>query len=109
MGKTEQPMAYNRSMNWIYLIIEFIDKLVCGVSQAAWPAIQVDLRLNYTQIGVLMTVPSLVSTIVEPFLGVLGDVWKRRLLILGGGAVFVLSLGFYCLAQLPCLSDCRAT
>ncbi len=78
--------------NLAYLIIEFLDELVFGVTDAAWPFIQTELRLNYTQIGVLLTVPGLFSTIVEPFLGILGDVWKRRLLILGGGVCFVLAL-----------------
>lgn len=76
----------------IYYFIEFLDELVFGVTDAAWPFIQTELHLNYTQIGILMTVPGLVSTIIEPFLGILGDVWKRRLLILGGGICFVLAL-----------------
>ena len=78
--------------NLIYLLIEFIDELVFGVTDAAWPFIQTELHLNYTQIGILLTVPGIFSTIVEPFLGILGDVWKRRLLILGGGICFVLAL-----------------
>jgi FSR family fosmidomycin resistance protein-like MFS transporter len=39
-----------------------------------------------------MTVPGIFSAIVEPFLGILGDVWRRRLLILAGGVCFVLAL-----------------
>jgi FSR family fosmidomycin resistance protein-like MFS transporter len=76
----------------LFLLIEFLDELVFGVTEAAWPLIRTDLALNYTQIGILLTVPGLFSTIVEPFLGVLGDVWKRRLLILGGGVFFTLAL-----------------
>jgi FSR family fosmidomycin resistance protein-like MFS transporter len=30
--------------------------------------------------------------VVEPFLGILGDVWKRRVLVLGGGVFFAISL-----------------
>lgn len=78
--------------NFPLLLIEFLDELVFGVTEAAWPFIQFELHLNYTQIGILMTVPGLISTIVEPFLGILGDVWKRRMLILGGGLCFVLAL-----------------
>jgi FSR family fosmidomycin resistance protein-like MFS transporter len=78
--------------NFIFLAIEFLDELVFGVTDAAWPFIQTELRLNYTQIGILLTVPGLFSSIVEPFLGILGDVWRRRLLILGGGFCFVLAL-----------------
>jgi FSR family fosmidomycin resistance protein-like MFS transporter len=44
-------------------------------------------------------VPSLVSSIVEPFLGILGDVWRRRVLILGGGGLFALALLLAALSQ----------
>ncbi len=79
-------------VNSIFLLIEFLDELIFGVTGAAWPFIQTELQLNYTQIGILLTVPGIFSTMVEPFLGILGDVWKRRLLILGGGVCFVLAL-----------------
>ena len=79
-------------MNSIFFLIEFLDELIFGVTDAAWPFIKSELHLNYTQIGILLTVPGVVSSIVEPFLGILGDIWKRRLLILGGGVCFVLAL-----------------
>lgn len=74
-----------------YLLIEFLDELVFGVNEAAWPLIRTDLQLSYIQIGLLLSVPGIVSAIIEPFLGILGDVWKRRLLILGGGIFFALA------------------
>ena len=40
----------------------------------------------------MLTVPSLVSLAVEPLLGVLAVTWRRRLLVLGGGAVFAAAL-----------------
>ncbi len=79
-------------MNSIFFLIEFLDELIFGVTDAAWPFIKADLHLNYTQIGILLTVPGVISSIVEPFLGILGDIWKRRLLILGGGVCFTLAL-----------------
>ena len=81
------------------LVIEFLDEFVFGTREAAWPLIRADLGLSYVQIGVLLSVPSLVSSIVEPFLGVLGDVWKRRILILGGGVFFALALLLTALSQ----------
>ena len=77
--------------NLPFLLIEFLDELVFGVNQAAWPLIRSDLRLSYLQIGLLLSVPGIVSAILEPLLGILGDVWKRRLLILGGGIFFALA------------------
>ena len=44
------------------------------------------------QIGVLLGLPGIVSGLTEPVLGILGDVWKRRVLVLGGGTIFALSL-----------------
>jgi MFS transporter, FSR family, fosmidomycin resistance protein len=75
-------------LNLPFLLIEFLDELVFGVNQAAWPLIRSDLRLDYLQIGLLLSAPGIVSAILEPLLGILGDVWKRRLLILGGGIFF---------------------
>jgi FSR family fosmidomycin resistance protein-like MFS transporter len=41
---------------------------------------------------VLLSVPPLLANLVEPLIGVLGDVWRRKALILGGSAVFILAL-----------------
>jgi MFS transporter, FSR family, fosmidomycin resistance protein len=79
-------------MTFVYLLIEFIDELVFGVGETAWPLIRNDLALSYTQIGLLISLPGILAAFIEPFLGILGDVWKRRLLILGGGILFTVSL-----------------
>lgn len=76
----------------LLLLIEFLDEFVYGAREAAWPLIRADLGLSYAQIGVLLGVPAMVSSVIEPFLGVLGDAWKRRVLVLGGGVLFCLSL-----------------
>jgi MFS transporter, FSR family, fosmidomycin resistance protein len=76
----------------IYLLIELVDELVFGIGETAWPLIRTDLRLTYTQIGLLLSVPGIIAAFIEPFLGILGDVWKRRLLTLGGGILFTFSL-----------------
>ena len=97
-------------LNFPFLLIEFLDELVFGVNEAAWPFIRTDLHLNYLQIGLLLSLPGIVSAIIEPFLGILGDIWKRRLLILGGGIFFALaclltglSTGFVFLLLALCL------
>jgi FSR family fosmidomycin resistance protein-like MFS transporter len=76
----------------IYLLIEFLDELVFGVIETAWPLIRTDLNLSYTQIGLLLSVPGILAAFIEPFIGILGDVWRRRLLILAGGVFFTLAL-----------------
>lgn len=79
-------------MNLIYLLIEFLDELVFGVGETAWPFIRTDLHLSYSQIGLLLSLPGIIAAFIEPFIGILGDVWRRRLLILGGGVLFTASL-----------------
>jgi FSR family fosmidomycin resistance protein-like MFS transporter len=74
------------------LAIEFLDEFVFGAREVAWPLIRNDLRLTYEQIGLLLSIPVLLGSMIEPVLGILGDVWKRRLVILGGGVIFVLGL-----------------
>lgn len=76
----------------VLLLVEFLDEILDGARGAAWPMIRDDLRLSYTEIGVLLTVPTLVSTLVEPVLGILADVWRRRVLVLAGGVAFTLAV-----------------
>src|SRR5258706_656124 len=73
---------------FLFLLIEFFDELVFSVSNAAWPLIRTDLALNYLQIGVILSLPGFLANFGEPFIGVLGDVWERRRLILRVGAVY---------------------
>ncbi len=68
-------------MHFIYLIIEFLDELVFGVGEIALPMMRDDLTLSYTQIGLLLSLPGIIAAFIEPFIGILGDVWKRRVLI----------------------------
>jgi FSR family fosmidomycin resistance protein-like MFS transporter len=77
--------------NLIFLLIEFIDELIFGVTEAAWPLIRTDLHLNYIQIGLALSLPGIIGNMVEPILGILGDVWNRRVLILSGGVFFALA------------------
>lgn len=79
-------------MNFTYLLIEFLDELVFGVGEAAWPLIRNDLGLNYVQIGLALSLPGFLANFIEPFLFTISDVWKRRALILLGGTLFTISL-----------------
>ncbi|KAF3885069.1 MULTISPECIES: MFS transporter [Nostocales] len=76
----------------IFLAIEFLDELVDGVRGAAWPSIRNDLHLSYVQVGMLLTIPNTISSLIEPILGILGDIGQRRPLILGGGIAFAIAL-----------------
>ena len=76
----------------LYLLIEFLDELVFGVSEAAWPLIRSDLGLTYIQIGLALSLPKLMASLIEPFIGILGDIWRRRILIVGGGILFTIAV-----------------
>jgi len=78
-------------VNLVFLIIEFLDELIFGATDAAWPLIRSDLHLSYVQIGLILSLPGIIGNLVEPLLGILGDVWRRRILILGGGIFFALA------------------
>jgi FSR family fosmidomycin resistance protein-like MFS transporter len=66
---------------------------VDGAKGAALPLIRHDLGLSYDQVGLLASVPLLLGGFLELPLGVLaGDGRRRRLAILGGGILFVLTL-----------------
>ncbi|HEX8338565.1 MAG TPA: MFS transporter, partial [Pyrinomonadaceae bacterium] len=94
MSTSQKAAAHARARRGLSLFAltllaaEFLDELVFGIREAAWPLIRDDLRLSYTQVGVVLSVPPIVGHIVEPALGILGDVWRRRALVLAGGVVF---------------------
>jgi FSR family fosmidomycin resistance protein-like MFS transporter len=87
------------ALTFTLLLIEFLDEFVFGAQEAAWPLVRTDLGLSYTQVGLLLGLPSVVGNLIEPVVGVLGDVWRRRVLILGGGVVFALALLLTALSQ----------
>jgi FSR family fosmidomycin resistance protein-like MFS transporter len=66
---------------------------VDGAKGAALPLIRHDLGLSYDQVGLLASVPLLVGGFLELPMGVLaGQGRRRRLVILGGGILFLLTL-----------------
>ena len=79
-------------MAFLYFLIEFLDELIFGVSAAATPLMRDDLALTYVQIGLLLSLPGIISNFIEPFMFILGDVWKRRVIMLAGGILFAFSL-----------------
>src|SRR5215216_407765 len=74
------------------LLIEFLDEFVFGAREAAWPLIRNDLGLSYVEVGILLSLPHLIGHLAELLIGILADVWNRRALVLGGGAVFAVAL-----------------
>ena len=83
----------------VLLVVEFLDEFVFGLREAGWPLIRDDLDLSYIQIGVLLTLPRMLGSFVEPPIGILGDVWNRKALILRGGVVFVTALALTSTSQ----------
>ena len=71
---------------------EFLDEFVGGAREATWPLIRSDLEFSYVQIGILLSVPAVVGSLLEPAIGILGEVWKRHAMVLGGGVAIALSL-----------------
>lgn len=51
-----------------------------------------ELALSYAQVGVLLSAPAIVASLIEPAFGILGDSGDRRTLVRGGGAAFAAAL-----------------
>ena len=79
-------------LTYLFLLIEFFDELSYGLGNAALPAIRTDLGLSYVQIGLLLGVPGIVNTVIEPVVMLLGDTRYRKQIILSGGVVIILSM-----------------
>jgi FSR family fosmidomycin resistance protein-like MFS transporter len=76
----------------VFLAIEFLDELAYGTVGAAWPVIRDDLHLTYAQIGLLVGLPLVLGNLIEPALGLLGDLGQRKRIILVGGVCFLASM-----------------
>ena len=77
---------------FVLLVVEFLDEFAYSAREAGWPLIRDSFDLNYVQIGLLMSVPIVIASIIEPVLGIIADTGKRRLLIVSGGILFGLGL-----------------
>jgi len=83
----------------VLLLIELLDELVFGAREATLPLIRDALSLNYIQIGILLSVPGVIASFIEPFIGILGDTRHRKSIMLVGGLVFALQLLAIILSQ----------
>jgi MFS transporter, FSR family, fosmidomycin resistance protein len=64
-------------VNITLLLVAFLDEFVYGAREAAWPLIRTTFGLDYAQVGLLLSLPNVIANAVEPFLGILGDVWHQ--------------------------------
>lgn len=76
----------------LFLLIEFFDELHYGIQGAILPSLRSELALTYAQIGVLLGLPGILNTLVEPVLMLLGDTAWRKRLIVGGGIFTILAV-----------------
>ncbi len=76
--------------------VELLDEFVYGLFGAALPTVKTELALTYTQVGLLFTLPGLISLLAEPVIGLLGDTRHRRALVLGG--LFATAIGLALIA-----------
>jgi FSR family fosmidomycin resistance protein-like MFS transporter len=72
--------------------VELLDELIFGLQGAVLPYLKTDLALNYTEIGLLLTIPGLVGIVGEPFIGLLADTRHRRALVIVGIVATALGL-----------------
>lgn len=72
----------------VLLLIELLDEFVFGAREAALPLIRDELNLSYQQVGLLLTLPIVIASVIEPLIFMLADVWKRKWLVLGGALFY---------------------
>lgn len=63
-----------------------------GTWAAAWPLIRDDLALSYVQVGILLSLPHLLGSLIELPLFLLADRWRRRAVVRAGGVLFACAL-----------------
>jgi FSR family fosmidomycin resistance protein-like MFS transporter len=80
------------SITFLFLLIEFFDELNYSVGNSALPALRTDLGMTYVQVGLLLGVPGIINTFIEPVLMLLGDTRFRKHIMLGGGLAIAASL-----------------
>jgi FSR family fosmidomycin resistance protein-like MFS transporter len=71
----------------VLLGIEFLDEVLFGAQETAWPLVRDDLQLSYTQIGLLIAAPALAGNLAEPAFAIIADVragWRRAMVLAGG-------------------------
>lgn len=77
---------------YLFLLIEFFDELYYTVEGSALPALRLDLALDYAQVGLLLGIPPVIGTLIEPIIMLLGDTRLRKRLIVGGGVTISLAI-----------------
>ncbi len=83
----------------VFLLIEFFDELHYSINGVVLPAMRSDLGLSYAQIGLILGLPYVLSSLIEPALMLLGDSHLRKGLIAGGGVAVAFSLVILANAQ----------
>jgi FSR family fosmidomycin resistance protein-like MFS transporter len=81
------------SLTFLFLLIEYFDELNYAIGNAALPAMRNDLGLTYAQVGLMLGLPHVINSFIEPVLMLLGDTRWRKELVTAGGLAIVLSLG----------------
>ncbi len=80
------------SLSLLFLLIEFFDELTYAIDGAALPWIRAELQLTYAQVGLMLGLPGIISTLIEPSIMLLGDTNLRKRLVVAGGLVMGSSL-----------------
>ena len=88
-----RPVRAGTAVLLAALAVELIDEVVDGTKSAALPLIRQGLALSYGQVGLLASMPLLLGSLLEFPLGALAGRGRgRRLAVLAGGVVFILTL-----------------
>src|SRR4051794_9677490 len=87
-GTHKIPSSFTRA---ILLSYGLLDECIAGLPLIALPLLRDYLGLTYQQIGLLFTVGSGAALLLEPIINVFSDQHSKRLWILGGLLLLVVS------------------
>ncbi len=87
------PLAF------LFLLIEFFDEFHYGIEGAVLPSLRTDLGLTYAQAGILLGLPHIIGTLIEPLIMLLGDSHLRKRLVVGGGLAIAAAVTLLANAQ----------
>jgi fucose permease len=72
--------------------VPLLDEIIAGFLAIGLPLVSKQLRLDYTQVGLLFGIGALSSMVLDPFINLLSDRGSKRYWILGG--LLILAAGF---------------
>lgn len=81
-----------RTMPLAFYLLPFIDEIVSTVPVLALPLVRLEMNLDYSQVGWLLSMAGISAWLVEPVVNAASDLWPKRRIILLAVLVMIVAL-----------------